>query len=117
MTAPEPGAKYIVGWITLREGAEAEFDRIVGPYLAKCRAEPECRFFEMIRTREEPRTVLICESFLSEEAHAIHCKRQHMKDFFEELRKLALTARFENVIAREINPDAVDFTAQVERET
>lgn len=51
MQAPTPGNKYIIGWITLREGSEAEFDRLSAAYVATCRTEPECRFFEMIRTR------------------------------------------------------------------
>ena len=111
MPAPQPGSKYIVGWLTLREGAEAAFDQILAPYIAACRDEEECRFFEMIRTREQSNTVLICESFLSEEAHAIHRERPHVKTFFDELQKIALIGRFENVIAKEIELDAYDFAA------
>lgn len=92
-------------------GQQPKFERILAPYVAICRAEPECRFFEMIRTREDPLKVFICESFLSEEAHAVHLGRQHVKDFFDELHKIALIGKFENVIARETNPDAHDFGA------
>lgn len=69
MTAPQPGNKYIVGWLTLRAGTEEEFDRIIGPYKEECRAEPECRFFEMTRLPEDPKRVLVCECFESEAAH------------------------------------------------
>lgn len=111
MQAPQAGNKYIIGWLTLREGTEAAFDKIVAPYIATCREEPECRFFEMIRTRERPNTVLICESFLSEKAHAVHRDKPHVKKFFEELRKIAALGQFENVIAQEIARDAYDFSA------
>jgi quinol monooxygenase YgiN len=110
MQTPQPGNKYIVGWVTLRDGSQAAFDKILGPYVQACRAEPECRFFEMIRTHEDPLTVLVCECFLSEEAHGIHCKQPHFKRFWEELHTIALAGRFENVIAGAINPDAYDFS-------
>jgi quinol monooxygenase YgiN len=105
----KPGNKYIVGWIKLREGTEEEFDRLLEPYLETCRGESECRFFEMMRTREDPLTVLLCECFLSEEAHAIHLGRQHVKDFFNDFNRLALIGNFENVIAAEVNPDTHNF--------
>jgi quinol monooxygenase YgiN len=110
MQAPAPGNKYIVGWVTLREGSEAAFDRIIEPYVAACRAERGARFFEMIRTREKPLTVLVCECFVSEEAHDFHCTLPHFKAFWEELHSIALVGRFENVIAGAINPDAYDFS-------
>jgi quinol monooxygenase YgiN len=111
MRPAEAGNKYIVGWIELREGTEAAFDRIVAPYVATCREEPECRFFHMMRTPDEPRTVLICECFLSEEAHAIHLDRPHVRAFFEELHRIASIGRFENVIAGAVNPDGHDFVS------
>ncbi len=112
MNAPEQGNKYIVGWLTLREGSGPVFDRIYPPYAAACRAEKECRFFEMIRSREQPDTVVICECFSSEEAHSVHRERPHVKAFFDELHKIALVGRFENVIADKISPDAYDFAAR-----
>ena len=112
MNAPLPGTKYIIGWITLREGREAEFDRIAEPYKVICRAEKECRFFEMIRSREAPLTVFVCESFDSEDAHTVHKGRQHMQDFWAELHRLAEVATFENVISRKIDPDTADFRAE-----
>jgi quinol monooxygenase YgiN len=110
MQAPQSGNKFIVGWLTLREGAQTAFDALTGPYVAACRAEPGCRFFEMIRKREEPLTVLVCECFLTEEAHALHCRQPYFTAFWEALHTIALVARFENVIAGAINPDAYDFS-------
>lgn len=112
MQLPHPGNKYIVGWLTLREGSEAAFDKLLAPYIATCRAEPECRFFEMMRTRENPLTVLVSECFVTEEAHAVHLKKPHFSAFWEELHKFALIGRFENVIAGGINPDAYDFSTR-----
>lgn len=112
MTQPRQENKYIVGWLTLREGTEAAFDKIIGPYLATCRSEPECRFFEMMRTRENPLTVLVCECFDSEEAHFAHLQKPHFKACWEELHKFALIGRFENVIAGKITPDAYDFSTR-----
>ncbi len=61
VTKPHSGNKYIGGWMSLHEGAEAEFAWISKPYIAAYRAEPECCLFEMVRTREDPMKVLICE--------------------------------------------------------
>lgn len=112
MQLPQPGNKYIVGWLTLRAGSEAAIDKILPPYVATCRAEPDCRFFEMIRTPENPLTVLVCESFVSEAAHAVHLQQPHFQAFWEELHKFALIGRFENVIAGAINPDGYDFSTR-----
>jgi quinol monooxygenase YgiN len=110
MQAPEPGNKYIVGWLTLREGAEGVFDRLLEPYVAACRAERGARFFEMIRTGENPLTVLVCECFRSEEAHAFHLAQPYFAAFWKELHAIGLVGRFENVIAGTVHADAYDFS-------
>jgi quinol monooxygenase YgiN len=110
MKVPAPGNKYIIGWMTLREGAQAEFDSLVAPYAAACRAEPECRFFEMLRKADDPRAVLICECFESEAAHGVHVARPHAQAFLGQLPRLALACHFENVIAQSVSPDAFDFS-------
>lgn len=38
MLQAQPENKYIVGWLKLREGMEAEYDRLSLPYIATCRA-------------------------------------------------------------------------------
>lgn len=110
MLLARPENKYIVGWLKLREGMEAEYDRLSQPYIATCRAEPECRFFEMLRTREDPLTVLVCECFTSEEAHSAHLEEPHFHAFWQDLHRMALEGHFENVIAGVINCDAYDFS-------
>jgi quinol monooxygenase YgiN len=109
MPTPEPGTKYVAGWLTLRDGVAEDFDRILADYVATCRAEPECRFFEMMRTREDPGTVFLCESFESEEAHAIHLARPHVRAFFEIIPNYVISGRFENVIAAKVSPDSATF--------
>ncbi len=111
MIKPEPGNKYIVGWIKLRGGTEEEFDNLVKPYIETCRAEPECRFFEMMRTREDPGTVFLSECFLSEAAHEVHLGKSHVHEFFNALTRIALVGDFENVIAGSVNPDRHVFDA------
>jgi quinol monooxygenase YgiN len=110
MAAAEPGNKFIVGWIKLRKGTEDEFDRLVTPYLEACRAEPECRFFEMTRKREDSNVVLVCECFISEAAHDVHLRRQHVVDFFKVLNRIALVGDFENIVAEFVEPDTLDFS-------
>jgi quinol monooxygenase YgiN len=110
MRPAEPKAKYIVGWLTLRDGMENAFDALVAPYVTTCRAEPECRFFHMMRTPDSPLTVLVCECFDSEEAHQRHLAQPHFEPFWQALHDLALIGRFENVIAGAITPDGYDFT-------
>lgn len=110
MQAPQPGNKYIVGWLTLRPGSEVAFDQLSRPYIATCRTEPGCRFFEMIRTPETPQTVLVAECFETAEAHDAHLQTPQFKAFWESLHKIALVGKFENVIAGIVNPDGYDFS-------
>lgn len=110
MRQPEAGNKLIVGWLSLNEGAEQAFDTVITPYLAECRAEPECRFFEMIRTRENPLTVLVCECFDSEAAHDLHLQRPHVQAFFQALSKIAGLGHFQNMVVAKVTPDTADFS-------
>jgi len=110
MRQPEAGNKVIVGWLSLNEGAESAFDAIIPAYLAECRAEPECRFFEMMRTAENPRTVLVCECFDSEAAHELHLQRPHVKAMFTELSKIAGVGHFQNMVIAKVTPDSADFS-------
>ena len=111
MRIPERGNKYIVGWLTLRDGMAAAFDRIAEPYIARCRAEAACRFFDMVCLPGEPLTVLICECFDTEDSHSAHLATPYFKAFWNDLHAIALTGRFENVIAGWVSPDAHDFSA------
>ena len=110
MQQPEPGNKVIVGWLSLNAGAEQAFDAITTKYLEDCRAEPECRFYEMIRTREDPLTVLVCECFDSEAAHEVHLQRPHVQAFFKVLSKIAGLGRFQNMVVAKVTPDSADFS-------
>ena len=109
MRQPEAGNKVIVGWLSLQSGAEQGFDGIVNPYLAACRAEAECLFFEMIRSREDPLTVVVCECFESEAAHEVHLGRPHVQAFFKDLARLGAVGRFQNMVVAKVTPDEVDF--------
>jgi quinol monooxygenase YgiN len=110
MRQPEAGNKVIVGWLNLNEGAEKAFDAIIPAYLAECRAEPECRFFEIMRTAEDPRTVLVCECFDSEAAHDTHLQRPHVQAFFKVLSKIAGIGHFQNMVVAKVTPDTADFS-------
>jgi quinol monooxygenase YgiN len=110
MRQPEAGNKVIVGWLSLNDGAETAFDAIIRNYLAECRSEPECRFFEMMRTVENPRTVLVCECFDSEAAHDIHLQRPHVQVFFKALSKIAGIGHFQNMLISKVTPDSADFS-------
>ncbi len=109
---PAPGNKFILGWIRLRKGTEDEFDRLSQSYLETCRAEPECRFFYMLRTREDPNMVLVCECFVSEDAHKVHLSKPHVAAFFEVLGQMATFGEFENVLAASVNLDSHNFAAR-----
>jgi quinol monooxygenase YgiN len=100
----------IVGWLNLNAGAQQAFDAIIPQYLEECRAEPECRFFEMMRTRDDPLTVLVCECFDSEAAHKAHLQRRHVQAFFVALSKIAGVGRFQNIVTAKVTPDTVDFS-------
>jgi quinol monooxygenase YgiN len=101
--------KYIVGWISLLPGRRDDFMRIARPYVETCRAEDGCLFFDMNPSSDGPDEIVIMECFRDAEAHAIHLRTPQFVDFWLKLNELGASARFENVIAREVTPDRAEF--------
>jgi len=64
----------------------------------------------MLRTPEDSLTVFVCECFESDEAHGVHVARPHVAEMFGHFSRIAVHGSFENVIAGQITPDAIDFT-------
>lgn len=101
--------KYIVGWLTFPPGKRQEFLQILPAYVAACRAEPGCLFFEMNPSMLDPDVVTLAECFESEETHATHLKAETFRSFWPQLAALAISGRFENVYPGRVADDAVRF--------
>ena len=109
--ASEVSRKYIVGWLTCRPGRRDELVELLGPYVAACRQEEGCRFFEMTPSIHDPDMVVLVECFESREAHAAHLERPVFRDFWARLPEFCLEGRFENVLSSEVEPDRAEFAA------
>ena len=105
----EQHRKYIVGWIRLRPGRREEFMEIARPYVAHCREEDGCVFFDMNPSSDGPDEIVIMECFRDASAHQKHLKTQEFTDFWLQLNDLGANARFENIMARDVVPDVAEF--------
>ena len=105
------GRKFIIGWLRCRPGKRDELVGLLGPYVAACRAEDGCLFFEMNPSIHDPDVVTLAECFATAEAHDVHCQQQTFRRFWDRLHDLCLDGRFENIFADRVEPDSADFTA------
>ena len=108
MSDPE-SRKYIVGWLTFPPGNRDRFMALVPAYVAACRAEPGCLFFEMNPSVSDPDVITLAECFTSEAAHQAHLTREAFQELWPKLAALAISGRFENVFAGRVADDAVQF--------
>ena len=109
---PDPipeSRKYIVGWLTFPPGNRDRFLQLLPAYVAACRAEPGCLFFDMNPSLTEPDVVVVSECFTSEAAHAAHLAAGTFQEFWPKLSALAISGRFENVYPGRVADDAVQF--------
>ena len=104
--------KFIIGWLTCRPGAREVLVDLARPYVAACRAEEGCLFFEMNPSIHEPDVVTVAECFASAEAHDAHCRGETFTRFWDRLHDLCLAGRFENIYDARVEPDSADFTAR-----
>lgn len=103
--------KYIIGWLTCCPGKRDALMAIVVPYVAECRAEDGCIFFEMNPSVHDPDLVTLAECFASPEAHAIHLETELFLRFWNRLPEFCTEGRFENIFPGRVSPDRADFAA------
>ena len=101
--------KYIIGWLTFGPGKRDDFMKLAVPYVATCREEKGCLFFEMNPSVTDPDVVTIAECFESAEAHSAHLRTPWFEAFWAELNHLGLHGRFENIFAGRVEPDSAEF--------
>ena len=101
--------KYVIGWLSFAPGRRDGFMAMARPYVAACRAEPGCVFFEMNPSDTDPDVVTVMECFESAEAHAAHLRTPGFETFWAELGRIGRSGRFENIFAGRVEPDAVEF--------
>jgi quinol monooxygenase YgiN len=104
--------KFIIGWLTCRPGRRDELVALLPDYVAACRAEEGCVFFEMNPSIHDPDAVTLAECFTSGEAHEAHLQRETFRRFWAILPELCLEGRFENIYADHVDQDRTDFTAR-----
>ncbi len=101
--------KYIIGWLTFPPGARAGFLGMARSYVAHCRAEPGCLFFEMTPSESDPNVVVIAECFADAQAHQTHLATPEFAAFWAELTRIGTEGRFENIFAGRVEPDRAAF--------
>jgi len=110
MAGPD-GRKYIVGFIELDAENRATFMEMAKGYVAACRAEDDCLFFNLVPDHERADRVILVECFPSEEAHQRHLKTEHFTTIAPQMFALCRSAHFENVIAQSVGVDDPVFNA------
>ena len=65
--------------------------KLAVPYVATCREEKGCLFFEMNPSFTDPDVVTIAECFESAEAHSAHLRTPWFEAFWAELNHLGYT--------------------------
>ena len=106
---PSDPRKYIIGWLTCRPGRRDELAALIGPYVAACRAEEGCLFFDMNPSVTDPDVVTVAECFASREAHAAHLERETFRLLWDRLYDLCLEGRFLSIFPDHVDPDTADF--------
>lgn len=109
---PVERRKFIIGWLKCRPGKRDELVALLGPYVAACRAEEGCLFFDMNPSVTEPDVVVVSECFASRAAHQAHVEQETFRRFWNQLYELCLEGRFENIFPGHVEPDRADFTVR-----
>ncbi len=112
MTAADSTArKYIIGWLHCWPGRRDAFMEIVKPYVAQCRREPDCLFFEMNPSVHDEDVITLAECFSSPAAHAAHLETEWCREMFARLPEFCLRGDFENIYDGRVEPDSDTFGA------
>ena len=99
-TSPIPETRiYIVGWVRLPPGNRDHFMALAPACVKATSAEPGCHFFKMNPSASDPDEVTTVECFVDQAAHTAHVSTGHSQAFLAELGALALSVRFERVLA------------------
>lgn len=93
----------------MKPGKRPAFMAIAAPYVAECRKEEGCAFFEMNASADDPDVVVVTECFKDADAHTAHLKTPLFQAFWQELDGFCIAARFENIFARLVVPDSATF--------
>ncbi len=102
--------KFVIGWVTFKPEKREEFLAAVQLHAAATRKEPGCMFFEINFSREIPNGAVVAECFASAEAHETHNATPYMKAFVDNMSRILLTGRFENIYSDDVKVDVVNYT-------
>jgi quinol monooxygenase YgiN len=105
--------KFVMGWLTARPGKRDEFMAISQAFIATTRQEKGVVFFEFHPSSTDPDLIVVVECYETPEAHALHQTTPHFIATWKEVQRLIAEARFQNIFAASVVPDAVKFEAPV----
>ena len=105
--------KFIMGWLTARPGKRDEFMAISQAYIATTLKEKGIVFFEFHPSATDPNLIIVVECYETPEAHDLHHTTPHFAAMWKEVQRLIMEAKFQNIFAARVVPDAVKFQAPV----
>ncbi|MBO9379842.1 antibiotic biosynthesis monooxygenase [Sphingomonas histidinilytica] len=93
MRREEEHMVYLVGELSVRAGAEADFEAVVAELMREVRAnEPEALLYQFAKARGRDGVYCVVESYASEAALEMHMAAPHLRAAMEKIAPL-LTAR------------------------
>jgi len=101
--------KFIIGWMTSKPEMQERFLAAIRAVLAATRQEKGCVFIEINLDLDSPNRAVVAECFESQEAHDIHSKMSHMATFREEMSRILVEARFENILSNNVTVDVPKY--------
>ena len=105
--------KFVIGWLKVKPGKRDEFMELALPYGATtCTLEEGVEFLEFHPSSADPDGVIVIEKYRTPEVHDLHHQTEHFEQMWEQVQRLCVEARFENIFANRAEPDVIRFTAK-----
>lgn len=101
--------KLIVGFLTAKPGKREAFLAAARHHLEETRKEPDCHYFEMLTSPDDPDRIVIAEAFASEAAHRAHEDTDHMRALWAVMPDLLQRAEFDSIAADAVRHDEEVF--------
>ena len=94
--------QFVIGWLTVKPGKRDQFMAVAEPAMALIRKEDGCMFYECHPSTLDPNLVIVIEGWQSPQHHQAHQTAPHHIAFGNEVAKLAVEGRFEEIEAARV---------------
>src|SRR5262245_17353546 len=102
--------KFVIGWLKVRRGMRDEFMDLAHAYSATTlELEEGIEFFEFHLSSTDPDTVIVVEKYQTSEIHDRHHQTEHFARMWEQVQRLCVEGRFQNIFADRVEPDFARF--------